>query len=311
MQKMDKKPLISILMNCFNGELYLEEALNSIIAQSYTNWELIFWDNRSTDNSNQIVTNYKDKRIKIFKSTKHSNLGKARKDALKKCKGEYLTFLDVDDLWHKDKLTNQIKVFENKEVGISFTNTIFFSSNRKEILYKNKVNFGLDTSALITNYYLSLESIMINMNKLKLLEYTFDDDYNHISDFDLIIRLSSVSKVQYLNEILSFWRIHLNNESFKRKELFNKEKIKWCDYHLRNKYLKKYIKSIKELKSLILAQKRIESLRFYFISILRFDIKTIYNCQNKFFILYSYLPLIPKIIYEIKNLLFNLKWARK
>ena len=57
MQKMDKKPLISIAMNCFNGELYLEEALNSIIAQSYSNWELIFWDNRSTDNSNQIVTN--------------------------------------------------------------------------------------------------------------------------------------------------------------------------------------------------------------------------------------------------------------
>ena len=76
---MDKQPLISILMNCFNGEKYLEEALESIIQQSYKNWELIFWDNKSDDKSIQIVSSFKDKRIKIYKSSKHTNLGKARK----------------------------------------------------------------------------------------------------------------------------------------------------------------------------------------------------------------------------------------
>ena len=237
MQKTDKTPLISILMNCFNGETYLKDALNSIISQSYSNWELIFWDNLSTDNSIKIVKSYKDKRIKIFKSHKHTNLGRARKDALKKTRGDYLTFLDVDDIWHKDKLNKQIKEFDkNEDIGISFTNTIFFSSNNKENLYKNKINFKVNTNSLIINYPLSLESIMIKMSQLKLIEYTFDEKFNHISDFDLIVRLSSVSKVKYLDEVLSYWRIHFNNESFKRKNIFNEEINRWCEFHLKNKY---------------------------------------------------------------------------
>ena len=66
---------------------------------------------------------------------------------------------------------------------------------------------------------------MVDINKLNALEYHFDENYNHICDFDLMIRLSKISKVKYLNKLLSAWRIHENNESFKRKELFNKEKL--------------------------------------------------------------------------------------
>ena len=62
---MNKSPLISILMNCFNGEIFLQEAIESILKQSYDNWELIFWDNKSTDKSLEIASRYKDQRIKI------------------------------------------------------------------------------------------------------------------------------------------------------------------------------------------------------------------------------------------------------
>ena len=98
---MIKKPLISILMNCFNGEKYLEEALNSVFQQTYENWELIFWDNNSNDKSKQIISSFKDKRIRIFTSLVHTNLGEARKEAYKKVQGDYLAFLDVDDIWAK------------------------------------------------------------------------------------------------------------------------------------------------------------------------------------------------------------------
>ena len=108
---------------------------------------------------------------------------------------------------------------------------------------------------MITNYPLSFNSIIIDINKLKKLEYHFDENYNHICDFDLMIRLSKISKVKYLNRIIIGWRIHENNESFKRKELFNKEK-KWCTFHLRNNYLKNYKKEIIELKYLIERRKK-------------------------------------------------------
>ena len=221
---MHRKPLVSILMNCFNGEIFLQEALESILRQSYDNWELIFWDNKSTDKSIKIVSDINDERIKIYRSLDHTNLGKARKNALQNAKGDYLAFLDVDDLWEKDKLNNQLKVFNENDVGIVFTNSLYFSKKNKKNLYSSNQKLEVSTNKLIINYQLSLNSIMIDLNKLKTLNYHFDENYNHICDFDLMVRLSSISKVKYLDKVLSAWRIHENNESFKRKELLIKRR---------------------------------------------------------------------------------------
>lgn len=305
---MIKKPLISILMNCFNGESYLEEALNSVFQQEYKNWELIFWDNNSTDRSKEIVSSFKDKRIRIFTSLIHTNLGKARKEAYKKVQGDYLAFLDVDDIWKPNKLMEQIKLFADDEVGITFTNAVYFSKKKKKNLYKSSRNLEINTKKLITNYPLSLNSIIIDINKLNKLEYNFDEKYSNICDFDLIVRLSATSKVKYLDKILSGWRIHGNNESFKKKELFNKEKEKWCDYHLKNKYLIKFQNSIKELKLLILAEKRI--LR-YGLNLKKFkslNLSKISNMRNKLYILFSYIPFIPKLLYNIRDFIFKKVW---
>ena len=75
-----------------------------------------------------------DKRIRIFTSKEHTNLGKARKNAFNKANGDYLAFLDVDDLWETNKLKNQLELFLDKEVGVAFTNSIYFSQKRKENL---------------------------------------------------------------------------------------------------------------------------------------------------------------------------------
>ena len=82
-----KEPLVSVIMNCYNGERYLEEAIDSIIDQTYNNWELIFWDNQSTDKSANIFKKYNDKRLKYYYSNKHTLLYEARNFALKKSKG--------------------------------------------------------------------------------------------------------------------------------------------------------------------------------------------------------------------------------
>ena len=305
---MGNKPLVSILMNCFNGERYLKEAIESVISQSYKNWELIFWDNLSNDNSIKIASEFNDNRIKIFRSKIHTNLGKARKDAFGKAKGDYLAFLDVDDIWMKHKLKNQIKIFQDKEVGITFTNTIYFSKKRKKFLYKPKSKFLLNTKSLITNYCLSLPSIMLDIKKLNKLDYTFDERYCHISDFDLIIRISSISKSKYLDEVLSGWRIHTNNESFQRRELFSIETDNWCDFHKQNIYLKDYLNEINELKLLTLAQKRILNYNFNLGIFYRSITFKNSNNKNKFFILISFIPFIPKIFYFIKKYIFNLTW---
>ena len=92
---------VSVIMNCYNGENYLVESLNSVINQTYKNWELIFYDNCSNDKSAIILKKYNDRRIKYFKSKKKLNLGLARKKALSKAKGDFVAFLDTDDIWKK------------------------------------------------------------------------------------------------------------------------------------------------------------------------------------------------------------------
>ena len=110
---MQKKPLVSIIMNCLNGSKYLNEAIKSVLDQTYRNWEIIFFDNNSTDQSHLILQKYSEKRIKYFKSKITHTLYKARNLAIKKSKGDLIAFLDVDDWWTKDKLKKQVNFFLN------------------------------------------------------------------------------------------------------------------------------------------------------------------------------------------------------
>ena len=113
--------LVSIIMNCHNGEKYLPEALESILNQSHINWELIFWDNCSKDGSKKIIKSFKDKRIKYFLAKKFTNLHKARNLALKKAKGKYVSFLDCDDLLLEDKLLLQVDMINKKGFKFVFS----------------------------------------------------------------------------------------------------------------------------------------------------------------------------------------------
>ena len=118
-----KKNLVSIIINCYNGEKYLKEALLSIKAQTYKNWEIIFWDNKSTDKSVKILKSLKIKNLKYFLSKKHTSLYAARNLAIKKTKGEYIGFIDVDDLWEKNKLKQQIELFNDEKTVLVYGNS--------------------------------------------------------------------------------------------------------------------------------------------------------------------------------------------
>ena len=109
-------PKVSVVMNCFNSERYLREAIDSVFAQTYSDWEIVFWDNASTDNSARIAKSY-GPRLKYYRGDENVSLGEARNYALGKARGEYIAFLDCDDLWAPDKLQKQIPLFNDLKVG--------------------------------------------------------------------------------------------------------------------------------------------------------------------------------------------------
>ena len=241
-------------MNCHNGEKYLKESLNSLVNQSYKNWELIFYDNNSSDRSAEIMRSYNDRRI-IYKKTKFINLGLARKRAFGYCKGDYITFLDCDDYWDKNKLKLQInEMIKNKDLGLSFTNSIFFKKNFKRKLYHTKPKDGYIFEDLLKKYFISFDTVVINMKFLKKLKSNFDERFSIIHDLDLIIRLSKISRFKYIDRVLSYWRIHDNSFSnnkikrinFEKKIFFNKLKKILSNDKNKIELIKLFEKNLKE-----------------------------------------------------------------
>ena len=133
------EPLVSILMNCYNGEKYLQEAIDSVLAQTYTNWELIFWDNRSTDQSAEIFKSYNDTRLKYFLTPEHTDLGGGRARAFQYLTGEFIAILDTDDIWFPKKLEKQVPLFEDPEIGFVISDTFFFNEKTEKALYGKKL----------------------------------------------------------------------------------------------------------------------------------------------------------------------------
>ena len=225
---MSEKKLVSIIVNCHNGQKYLENCIKSILEQTYKNWELIFWDNASTDNSKKILKKFKDKRIKYYKSKKLLNLYEARNLAVDKSKGKYISFLDTDDLWVKDKLKKQINFLnDNKDFKIVFSNYYVLKESNKTQFIKHKFNLpsGAITQDLLNNYSLGILTVFLERNLFNNLK--FKKNYNIIGDFDFFINISKKFKIASIQEPLAFYRIHESNYTSKAINLYIQEQKQW------------------------------------------------------------------------------------
>ena len=222
-----KSPLISIIMNCRNGERFLKNSLKSILNQTYKSWELIFWDNKSTDKSYQILSKIKDKRIKYFLAKKITSLYKARNLAIAKAKGKYICFLDVDDWWAKNKLSTQVNLIKEKK-GTNFVYSNFYiynqSNGRKKIRSKKKLPSGKITQFLLNDYKLGILTVMLKKNYFKNKKFNYR--YNIIGDFDYFINLSLTENFYYIKKPLAYYRIHKDNYS-KNTSSYSRELNQW------------------------------------------------------------------------------------
>jgi glycosyltransferase involved in cell wall biosynthesis len=239
-------PKISIIMNCYNGEKYLKESLKSILAQSYFNWELIFFDNSSNDNSKKIFRSFKDKRFKYFFSSKLLSLYNARKVALDKTKGDYISFLDVDDIWKKNKLKIQLRKINQTKTDFVYSNYDILKNNIFSIGFEKKQPEGFVSNVLLQHPFIPILTVFFKKKILKENNLKFDKKYNIIGDFDLFFKLSKIVAFSYIHEPLAIYRKHSQNFSILNTNLFVKEYSFWLKQN--KKILSK--ESIKNLEYL-------------------------------------------------------------
>jgi glycosyltransferase involved in cell wall biosynthesis len=275
---MENKPLVSILMNCYNCEKYLKEAIDSIYAQTYENWEIIFVDNCSIDKSAEIAKSYDDGRLKYYKTEKNIPLYAARNFGFQYVTGEYLGFLDTDDTWENDKLELQIKEFSTDRVGLVYSNYWFLNESKQEksVRYKSKLPSGNILDALLQDYQVGLLTILISTKELFKLNEVFDPNYQIIGDLDLVIRLASVTQIKALQKPLATYRSHGGNLSITESAKIIDELVNWQNKVLLDKTISsnpnfKYINykiNYLTIKDLILKGSKVKA----FIRLLKYPI---------------------------------------
>jgi len=211
----NNQPLVSIIMNCYNGETFLHESIKSVLSQTYKNWELIFWDNRSEDKSAEIFKSYNDKRFKYYYAPQHTLLSEARNEAVKRSSGEFIAFLDTDDFWEKDKLALQLPLFKDSKVGVVYGNLFIVNEklNVKKIFLKRKKPRGFILDDLLKNYCTLLVTLVVRKSFLDNCQPAFNNSFHIAGDFDLMIRMSVKYKFDCVEKPIASYRVHEKNES--------------------------------------------------------------------------------------------------
>lgn len=157
--------LVSIIMPNYNSGEYLRETLESVFLQTYQNWELLFVDDSSTDNSLDIVREYSDDRIRVFVNEKNSGAAVSRNTALKAAKGRWIAFLDSDDLWNEDKLATQLSFMYREKCAFSFTH-YFFDTNDSLLKEFSPKKDSYSYEDILKHCYIGCSTVIYDSEKL-------------------------------------------------------------------------------------------------------------------------------------------------
>lgn len=201
--------LISIIMPCYNTGQYLKDSVDSVIAQTYKNWELLIIDDCSSDNSIDIIKSYSDSRIKLLTNEKNSGAAISRNYGLREAKGRYISFLDSDDTWACDKLEKQLNfIKENNYAFVYCDYRICINGVWENVIRTapNKIN-----KRKIYNYcYFSTITVMYDREKVGLIQIA---DLKKNNDYAMWIQALSKVDAYRQPECLAFYIKHENSVS--------------------------------------------------------------------------------------------------
>lgn len=234
---------VSILMNGYNSQQYLKEAIDSVYAQTFQDWEIIFVDNCSTDDTKKIVDSYNDK-IKYYKTIQNIPLGAARNFGVTKCKGKYIAFLDTDDIWLENKLKQQVEEMDKSdEFELCYGGVIYIDKNGQEIGKMLPMAISGNVFAQqLKRYEINMQSVILRNNE----SIQFNERLRHSPDFDLFMTLASKSKVYIINDFIVKYRKLTSSLTSKNIDVwwsemkYTLDKIFEANYNLQEKYSKEF-----------------------------------------------------------------------
>lgn len=206
-------PRVSVIIPVYNGEKYISETVNSVIAQTYTDYELILVNDGSKDTTGQILESFSNDRIKVL-HIENSGVSNARNIGYAESAGDYIAFLDADDLWLPERLQETVAYLdEHKEVGLVHTHmaVIDEKSQKTGEVFAGKEGNILEDLLLWNGCCIPApSSILVRREVMEEIDL-FDTNLSTAADQEIFFRIANVYKIGMVNQPLGLYRIHGEN----------------------------------------------------------------------------------------------------
>lgn len=203
----DKEPVISVITPAYNSEVFIKETIQSVLDQTYSDWEMIIVDDRSKDDTVSLIKEMQDKdaRIRLIELEKNSGSAVARNTAIEHSNGRYIAFLDSDDSWYPEKLERQLKFMQDEDVAFSFTEYVRTLEDGTETDYISKAPETVDWDALMKRCVIGCLTVMIDTEKTGEVRMV---DIRTRQDYALWLSLTRQGYTAYgLQEVLAKYRV--------------------------------------------------------------------------------------------------------
>ena len=225
-EKEIEKEKVSIIVPMYNAEKFIGKTIESVLAQTYQNWEMLIMNDVSTDNSLAIVSMYakKDERIKIVNTEKNVGVVKGRNFLIDLASGKYIAFLDADDYWHNEKLEKQIKFMKEKNASISCTEYTRVKENEEKIndvIIKEEISYN----DMLKNNYLGCLTVIYDAEKIgKRYFKELEKNEDYVLWLEIV---KDVNTIYGLKENLAYYRVLDNSRSSNKVKT---AKVRWEIY---------------------------------------------------------------------------------
>lgn len=214
------KPIVSVLMPVYNGEKFLKEAIESILYQTYTDFEFLIINDGSTDKSEEIILGFNDSRIRYIKNESNIKLIATLNKGIELSKGKYIIRMDADDISMPKRIEKQLEFMEIHP-QIALCGSWFSSIGDRTGISKYQMNNDEIKYKMLYQCHLSHPSIIIRRDVLENFNTKFDPQFIHAEDYDLFVRISEKYLMANIQEVLLKYRIHGNSVSNTYKEIQN------------------------------------------------------------------------------------------
>lgn len=193
--------MISVIIPTYNRETTIKRAVDSVLGQTYKNFEVIIVDDNSTDNTAKVIENMQDKRIVYLRQNSNRGACVARNIGISKARGKYIAFLDSDDQWVSSKLEKEVEFLENNNLDIVFCSHEVVNSGLTKIVPKSEIKEGKIGQWIFYDNFITTGAILGKRDCF--IDEKFDNELTRFQDWDLVIRLIKKYRVGHLNEVLT------------------------------------------------------------------------------------------------------------